>query len=75
MKHQKIFLCRKCGTLDYAAERCPKCGSIEIDRADIEFLRLGSSAVPSPVMPILLMGIHSIEKIGWNGSNKIIRKH
>lgn len=46
MKYRKIFLCKKCGTLDYAKEQCPKCGSTEIDRADLEFLMFASSSVP-----------------------------
>ncbi len=66
MKHQKIFFCRKCNALDYAEERCPKCGSIEIDRADIEFLRLGDNAIQRPIMPILLTDRHPVEKNGWN---------
>ena len=64
MRHQKIFLCRECGTLDYAEQKCSKCGSIEIDRADIEFLLFGISAFQRPVMPVLSDGIHAIEKFG-----------
>lgn len=56
MKHQKIYFCRQCGTLDYAQDRCPKCGSAEIDRADTEFLIFGSSAVQSSTMPNILTG-------------------
>lgn len=56
MKYQKIFFCKKCGTLDYAEERCPKCGSVEIDRADTEFLMFGSSAIQSFYIPNLLTG-------------------
>lgn len=66
MKHQKIFFCRKCSTLDYAEGRCPKCGSAEIDRADVEFLGVGGSVIQSPIMSILLTDSHPIEKIGWN---------
>jgi len=66
MKHQKIFFCRNCGTLDYAEGRCPKCNSVDIDGTDIEFLTLSSNVVQSPVMPILLADIRPIEKIGWN---------
>lgn len=66
MRCQKIFFCRKCGTLDYAEGRCPKCGSVEIDRADMEFLRFGGSANCGFAMPVLLNRIRSVEKIGWN---------
>lgn len=64
MDHRKIFFCRKCGTLDYAEGRSLKCGSVEIDGADLEFLMFGSSVVQSPQMLILWTGIHPIEKNG-----------
>lgn len=64
MDQQKIFFCRKCGALDYAQGRCPKCGNAEIDGADMDFLRFGSSAVRSPAMPILLSNSSVIEKNG-----------
>ena len=66
LKKREIFFCRKCGTLDYAEGRCPKCGNTEIDRADIEFLRIGSSPGSGSAMSVLLTGIRPIEKIGWN---------
>ncbi len=50
--------------LDYAQGRCPKCGNAEIDGADMDFLRFGSSAVRSPAMPILLSNSSVIEKNG-----------
>lgn len=58
MKHWKIFLCKKCGTLDYAKEQCPKCGSTEIDRADLEFLMFASSPVRSSVISGVLANDH-----------------
>ena len=63
----KIIFCKKCGTLDYAKGKCPKCGNTEIDKADLEFLTFGSSTVQSLPMPVLWINSRSIEKFGWNG--------
>lgn len=64
MDRQKIFFCRKCGLLDYAQGRCPKCGSAEIDGADIEFLMFGRSRIQSPAMSVLLNKSGLLEKNG-----------
>ena len=39
----KIFLCKKCRTLDYADGKCSKCGSTEIEEASIDFLLFGNT--------------------------------
>ncbi|MDE6916535.1 MAG: hypothetical protein K2P39_07040 [Lachnospiraceae bacterium] len=62
----KIFCCKECGALDYAETRCSKCGSARIDEADIAFLTLESSVIPSPVVPVLFTNFRLVEKNGWN---------
>ncbi|MDE6909833.1 MAG: hypothetical protein K2P44_05115 [Lachnospiraceae bacterium] len=42
MKYEKICFCKRCGTLDYADEKCPKCGSLEIQEASMDFLLFGN---------------------------------
>lgn len=42
MKSKKVCFCKKCGALDYADEKCPKCGSPEIDEASMDFLLFGN---------------------------------
>lgn len=50
----KIFYCRKCKALDYAEGNCSKCGSTELDEADIEFLLFCSNMIQSPTLPDLM---------------------
>lgn len=37
-KYGKICFCRRCGTIDYADGKCPKCGNTEIDEASTDVL-------------------------------------
>ncbi len=66
MRHLKIFLCKKCRTLDYAEGSCLKCGSTELDEANMEFLIHRGSSVQGPAIPVLWTDMHFVEKIGWN---------
>ena len=34
MNEKEIYYCKDCGTLDYAHGQCPKCGSLNIVRAE-----------------------------------------
>ena len=36
--HREIYFCKECGTLDYAKKICSKCGSINIVRANHDFM-------------------------------------
>lgn len=42
MDFGNICFCKRCGTIDYADGKCPKCGSMEIVEANIDFLMFGN---------------------------------
>lgn len=38
MEYMRICFCKSCKALDYAIDKCPRCGSDEITEASIDFL-------------------------------------